>query len=75
MTVFGPGLVVMLADADAGSIITAAPKWCIVGLQVIVGTVYIDTYTFHCARTDGAFRDCHRKGARGVSSLDSCFPY
>ncbi len=64
LAVFGPGLVVMLADTDVGSVITAGQSGCAVGLPPAGAAVRADPDPLHGAGTDRPARHLHRPRPR-----------
>ncbi|HEY2567540.1 MAG TPA: hypothetical protein VGH95_07575 [Candidatus Aquirickettsiella sp.] len=66
MSIIGPGLVVMLADTDAGSLIAAAQSGAVWGVSIIDITVYFNTYPVYCSGINCAFR--YRNGYGGMAN-------
>ena len=71
LLVAGPGLVVMLADTDAGSVITAAQSGAQWGYRLLLLQVAADPHPLYRAGTDRAARHGHRQGPRRSSSRSS----
>ena len=60
IAVFGPGLVVMLADTDVGSLVTAGQSGGAVGLPPATSASAADADPLYHTRVDGAARHLHR---------------
>ena len=63
LAVFGPGLVVMLADTDVGSLVTAGQSGAQWGYRLLLIQVLLMPILYHHAGADGAAWHPHRAAA------------
>lgn len=61
LKVYGPGLIVMLADTDAGCLITAAQLGCTMGICDGFATIIAYSNSICSAGNDGSLRHCDAK--------------
>ncbi len=66
LKVFGPGLIVMLADTDAGCLITAAQSGAQWGYAMASSPIVAHSDFVYGSGNDRQVGDCHWKGPRRI---------